>query len=1057
MLCRPFTALALALALVACTGGQEPTLDAASDVTSDVTQDLGSDVSDAVGTTDANGCASDNDCATNPSGARVCDSATRRCVACVPERDTCASDQHCAADSHTCVPGCHADDGCSTATAGDAGAPDGGVISNGRCDTTTHACVDCVNDEHCPPGNLCVGHACVLGCTPTSHCPAGQTCCPGASGASGACIDLSANPAACGACTTHCSTPNGTAACERGACATGRCTAPFADCDHQPGNGCETDTVSTVAHCGACNIACETRPNSTPVCTAGSCALACSDGFADCDGEITNGCETDLRSSALNCGACRTACEVANGTGSCVMGACTVATCTDGFGDCNGTARDGCETDLRATAMHCGRCETGCAVPLHASARCTGAVCGLGECETGFANCDGDAVNGCEVDLRFTVANCGACGARCAPSNAAGVCTAGVCAIARCDTGFEDCDRDPANGCEVDVRVAVNHCGRCGHLCPAPPSGTAACVAGVCGVGTCAPGRGNCDGSGSTGCETDTSMNVFHCGGCDNRCTAPPNGTAACVSGACSLGACGVGFANCDSMASNGCEVDTDSDARNCGACGMQCAFTNASARCAAGRCVLGACTQGFDNCDGASANGCETSLDTDPTNCGACGAQCAFAHAAERCENGTCALGACEVGYGNCDGSMANGCESDLTRETHDCGACGQSCVVGASCEAGLCLFSGGHTTLSVSSGERTVNEVRAAVSTTAGSAVVNVTNVHGVFSPGQRVLLHQTVADGTTGIAGVYEYRDVTAVNGTAVTLDHAPSGVYRTSTREHAQMVVVERFAAVNVSTGAVLTAPSWDGASGGILAIDVAGVMVNAGTVTMSGRGLRGRGHACTYQCARGFQGEGSTGEGVVDIARNGNGGGGGGAGQDDGAGGGGGHGTAGAPGGSGTCGRCIEACPVPGGLGGAVAGAPSLASLALMGGAGGEGGADEDGGNPGVGGAGGGVILLRVTELQNSGTVVSDGAVGAGGNQFTCGGSGCGMGGGGGGAGGGVRVVAIRAATLGALYARGGAGGGSTCGTSVGGAGGVGRVSVATPSVSGASTPSFFRE
>ncbi|MEZ4405981.1 MAG: hypothetical protein R3A52_05850 [Polyangiales bacterium] len=1052
---RPLAALITALALAACSGGSEipATRDAAAtDIATDIAADISPDV-----TPDAGGCRADDDCASDPSGARACDTATGRCVACVPERDTCPADQHCVAATHACSPGCRSDEGCSTATTGDAGAPDGGVVSNGRCDTAAHACVDCVTDDHCPPGLLCVGHACVVGCTATSRCPDGQTCCPGASGAMGACVDLSANAASCGACGAACSTPNGVPACERGACATGRCTAPFADCDGDVANGCETDTLTAVAHCGACGVACPARANATATCSGSSCGFTCDAGFADCDGDPENGCEVDTRTSLLHCGACRAACEVANGTGACAAGACTVSACNEGFGDCNGAVADGCETDTRVTPAHCGACGTACAIPANASPVCAASTCGLGACDAGFADCDMNPANGCEVDTRTTLANCGACGAACAPSNATGACVAGACRVAACADGFADCDMDPANGCEVDIRVAVGDCGRCGNACPTPPSGTPACVARACGVGMCAAGRGNCDGSDANGCETETVTNVSNCGGCGNRCTAPPNGAAACVASACTLGACSAGFANCDGSASNGCEVDTDNDAANCGGCGTACSFANATPRCAAGRCALGACGSGFDNCDGASANGCETSLNTDPDNCGACGAQCSFANAAARCVGGACALGACAAGYGNCDGSTANGCESDLNSDPLDCGACGRACAAGSTCEAGLCQFAGGTTTLTVGSGTQTVNTVRASVNSTSGSPTITVSNVQGTFAPGQRVLLHQTISTTSAIVAGTYEYRQVTLVNGTTLTLDRAPSAVYRTNSTDRAQVVVVERYAAVNVAAGATLTAPAWDGNVGGVLAVDVAGAFVNAGTVTMSGRGLRGRGHACTYQCARGYQGEGSSGFGGADITRNGNAGGGGGAGQDDGAGGGGGHGTAGGNGGAGTCGICREACPVPGGLGGAVAGTPSLASLALMGGAGGEGGADEDGGNPGIGGAGGGIILLRVTTLSNTGAISTDGAGGAGGNQSACGGGGCGMGGGGGGAGGGVRVVAITSATLGTLVARGGGGGGSTCGTSVGGAGGVGRVSVFTPSVSGASTPTFFRE
>jgi alpha-tubulin suppressor-like RCC1 family protein len=45
-----------------------------------------------------------------------------------------------------------------------------------------------------------------------------------------------------------------------------------------------------------------------------------------------------------------------------------------------------------------------------------------------------------------------------------------------CNEGFANCDGDGANGCEVDTRTNAMHCGMCGRSCGAGES----CVAGVC-------------------------------------------------------------------------------------------------------------------------------------------------------------------------------------------------------------------------------------------------------------------------------------------------------------------------------------------------------------------------------------------------------------------------------------------------------------------------------------------------------------------------------------------------------------------------------------------------
>jgi hypothetical protein len=79
--------------------------------------------------------------------------------------------------------------------------------------------------------------------------------------------------------------------------------------------------------------------------------------------------------------------------------------------------------------------------------------------------------------------------------------------------------------------------------------------------------------------------------------------------------------------------VDVQSDAANCGACGVSCVIANAEAMCAAGECAMGACLPGFSDCDGDLANGCEAMADCSAgapcqTSCGstgmtACSATC--------------------------------------------------------------------------------------------------------------------------------------------------------------------------------------------------------------------------------------------------------------------------------------------------------------------------------------------------------------------------------------------------------------------------------------------------
>src|SRR5262245_44750598 len=58
---------------------------------------------------------------------------------------------------------------------------------------------------------------------------------------------------------------------------------------------------------------------------------------------------------------------------------------------------------------------------------------------------------------------CGAADCKpCSLDNATAVCLAGACAIGNCANLREDCDKDPANGCEVSLN-SLENCGSCAH------------------------------------------------------------------------------------------------------------------------------------------------------------------------------------------------------------------------------------------------------------------------------------------------------------------------------------------------------------------------------------------------------------------------------------------------------------------------------------------------------------------------------------------------------------------------------------------------------------------
>lgn len=131
-------------------------------------------------------------------------------------------------------------------------------------------------------------------------------------------------------------------------------------------------------------------------CVAGMCVFdakmagaPCDDGDACTEGDTCDGFGT--------CGGSEVMCAVDNGAGSCVDGTCEDLACDGGYADCNGDFMDGCEAQL-GTQGHCEGCYDDCAAGPHASGSCAGGSCDF-SCDAGWGNCDGDWDNGCEIPL----------------------------------------------------------------------------------------------------------------------------------------------------------------------------------------------------------------------------------------------------------------------------------------------------------------------------------------------------------------------------------------------------------------------------------------------------------------------------------------------------------------------------------------------------------------------------------------------------------------------------------------------------------------------------------
>jgi hypothetical protein len=99
------------------------------------------------------------------------------------------------------------------------------------------------------------------------------------------------------------------------------------------------------------------------------------------------------------------------------------------------------------------------------------------ECEPGKGECDGDPDTVCERNLTL-VTSCGDCETKCNSTNAAAACVEGECVLT-CLNGFDDCDGNPANGCETALTGNAEHCGACDRNCAAAG---ATCMTNVCSV-----------------------------------------------------------------------------------------------------------------------------------------------------------------------------------------------------------------------------------------------------------------------------------------------------------------------------------------------------------------------------------------------------------------------------------------------------------------------------------------------------------------------------------------------------------------------------------------------
>jgi hypothetical protein len=215
-----------------------------------------------------------------------------------------------------------------------------------------------------------------------------------------------------------------------------------------------------------------------------------SDGWAGCPtGDLTcNG--QCVPNNTKNCGSCSHDCtnlpHVSGGV-SCdtASGACSfpASSCAPGWADCNGNPEDGCETAI-STAQNCGGCGVVCGP---SDPVCQGSS-GSYSCVTGCAPMQ-SLCNGSCVDTNTDPSDCGKCGVAC-PGTANGqpACTGGACGIT-CNAGYTQC----GTAC-FNLATDPSNCGSCGYVCAGVPNGQPTCVNSTCGI-VCDAGYLLCNGA----------------------------------------------------------------------------------------------------------------------------------------------------------------------------------------------------------------------------------------------------------------------------------------------------------------------------------------------------------------------------------------------------------------------------------------------------------------------------------------------------------------------------------------------------------------------------------
>lgn len=434
------------------------------------------------------------------------------------------------------------------------------VQLDASCGFVSDGCSEAIDCGGCPAPQSCggAGEANQCGCAPKSCSSLGAAC--------GTIPDGCGDVVVCGTCpagqTCGGGGPN---LCGNDACEPKSCAQLSASC------GFVSDRCSEAIDCGSCQAPQVCGGQGSPN-QCGCLPKTCAQLGASC-GEVEAGCgyaiDCGTCPAGIVCGGagvpnqCACTCSLPHATTSCLDGDCAIASCDAGWGDCDGEASNGCETDLENDPTHCGTCATSCD---DGNACTVGDACQSGTCVPGPAvtctappntacyNAAGTcnpASGACQYQTKADNTSCGTttCGGwsacswngECSNSGSQSrSCTDYRCSSGTCNTvprtENQACTRTVANGtscsagyCCSNSCVARNnksHCGSCGVNC-----GTQSCVkiTGLSQYSCTCVSNAFCQGAGFGGiatCYTASGQSVCNC-----QCPSGTSCTGQCSGG----------------------------------------------------------------------------------------------------------------------------------------------------------------------------------------------------------------------------------------------------------------------------------------------------------------------------------------------------------------------------------------------------------------------------------------------------------------------------------------------------------------------------------------------